>query len=61
MNSRVTNIALKTPKVSIGMPVFNGAKFIDEALQSFLVQTFEDFELIISDNASSDSTESICR
>ncbi len=49
------------PKLSIGMPVYNGAKFINEALQSLLVQTFEDFELIISDNASSDRTESICR
>ncbi|WNC85999.1 glycosyltransferase family 2 protein [Thermosynechococcus sp. QKsg1] len=49
------------PKVSIGMPVYNGAKFIREALDSLLAQTFTDFELIISDNASTDETEAICR
>ncbi|MDO9318880.1 MAG: glycosyltransferase [Gammaproteobacteria bacterium] len=49
------------PKVSIGMPVYNGEKFIREALDSLLTQTFTDFELIISDNASTDRTEAICR
>ena len=49
------------PKVSIGMPVYNGEKFIREALDSLLAQTFTDFELIISDNASTDGTEAICR
>jgi len=49
------------PRVSIGMPVYNGAKFIREALESLLEQTFTDFELIISDNASTDGTELICR
>lgn len=48
------------PKVSIGMPVHNGATFIREALDSLLDQTFTDFELIISDNASTDETEAIC-
>ena len=43
------------------MPVYNGEKFIREALDSLLAQTFTDFELIISDNASTDGTESICR
>ena len=51
----------KIPQVSIGMPVFNGEKFIREALDSLLAQNFTDFELIISDNASTDSTEAICR
>lgn len=50
-----------SPTVSIGMPVYNGEKFIEEALDSLLAQTFTDFELIISDNASIDATESICR
>lgn len=50
-----------TPKVSIGMPVYNGEKYIREALDSLLAQTFTDFELIISDNASTDATEAICR
>jgi glycosyltransferase involved in cell wall biosynthesis len=49
------------PEVSIGMPVYNGENFIREALDSLLAQTFTDFELIISDNASTDGTEAICR
>lgn len=48
-------------RVSIGMPVFNGEPFIQEAIDSLLTQTFTDFELVISDNASTDRTESICR
>lgn len=48
-------------KVSIGMPVYNGEKKLKKALDSLLNQTFKDFELIISDNASNDLTESICR
>lgn len=50
----------KSPKVSIGMPVYNGEKFIRRALDSLLDQTFADFELIISDNASMDKTRQIC-
>lgn len=42
------------------MPVFNGADFIEQAISSILSQTFTDFELIISDNASTDETEEIC-
>lgn len=49
-----------TPRVSIGMPVYNGEKYIRDALDSLLNQTFSDFELIISDNASTDRTEEIC-
>lgn len=51
----------KSPRVTIGLPVYNGAQFIEEALNSMLAQTFTDFELIISDNASTDQTEQICR
>ncbi len=50
-----------TPKVSIGFAVFNGEKTIERAIKSILSQTFKDFELIISDNASSDDTEKICK
>jgi glycosyltransferase involved in cell wall biosynthesis len=50
-----------TPTVSIGLPVYNGARFLTEAIESILAQTFADFELIISDNASSDQTPEICR
>ena len=49
------------PKVSIGMPVYNGEKYIREAIDSLLAQTYTDFELVISDNASTDGTEAICR
>lgn len=48
-------------KVVIGLPVFNGEKFIASALECLLGQTYGDFELIISDNASSDRTEQICQ
>ena len=53
--------AVRNPKVSIGLPVYNGEKFLAEAIESILGQTFSDFELIISDNASTDRTEEIAR
>jgi len=49
------------PRVSVGMPVYNGEPYIGLAIESILEQTFGDFELIISDNASTDQTEAICR
>jgi glycosyltransferase involved in cell wall biosynthesis len=49
------------PRVSIGLPVYNGENYLTETLDSILAQTFTDFELIISDNASTDGTEAICR
>ena len=48
-------------KVSIGLPVYNGERFLKAAIDSILAQTYVDFELIISDNASTDRTEEICR
>ena len=48
------------PKVSIGLPVFNGENYVAEAIESLLGQSFQDFELIISDNASTDETATIC-
>ena len=50
-----------TPLVSVGLFVYNGERFIDEAIASILNQTFTDFELIISDNASTDQTGEIAR
>lgn len=50
-----------TPRLTIGLPVYNGAQFIAEAIDSILAQTYKDFQLVISDNASTDDTESICR
>jgi glycosyltransferase involved in cell wall biosynthesis len=52
---------IKQPKVSIGMPIYNGEKLMRETLDSLLAQTFEDFEIIICDNASEDGTQEICR
>jgi glycosyltransferase involved in cell wall biosynthesis len=49
------------PRLSIGLPVYNGARFLPAALDSLLGQTFGDFELIVSDNASTDETEAIVR
>ncbi len=49
------------PKVSIGIPVFNGELFLKKRLDSICSQTFTDFEIIISDNASTDSTPTICQ
>lgn len=51
----------RPPKVSIGLPVFNGANFIRNAIQSIQAQDYQDLELIIADNASTDGTEQICR
>ncbi|MCB1750397.1 MAG: glycosyltransferase family 2 protein [Gammaproteobacteria bacterium] len=50
-----------SPVLSVGIPVFNGSKWIEEAIGSILSQSFTDFELIICDNASSDETEKISR
>ena len=49
------------PRVSIGLPVYNGERYLTRALDSLLGQTYVDFELVISDNCSDDATESICR
>jgi glycosyltransferase involved in cell wall biosynthesis len=49
------------PLVSIGMPVYNGERFVRQALESILIQDYGNFELIISDNASTDATSKICR
>ncbi len=49
------------PKVSVGLPVYNGERFLAAAIDSVLQQTFSDFELILSDNGSTDSTAEICR
>jgi glycosyltransferase involved in cell wall biosynthesis len=49
-----------TPTVSIGIPVFNGGRMLRQALDSLLAQTFTDFEIVISDNASTDETQEIC-
>ena len=49
------------PRLTIGLPVYNGEPFVTETLESLLGQTYGDFELIVSDNCSTDRTEAICR
>lgn len=48
-------------KISIGLPVYNGEDYLADAVLSILAQTYDDFELVICDNASSDGTERISR
>jgi len=49
------------PRLSVGLPVYNGANYLAESIEALLGQSYEDFELIISDNASTDGTAGICR
>lgn len=49
------------PRLSVGLPVYNGERYLAEAIDALLGQSYRDFELIISDNASTDTTADICR
>ena len=48
------------PRISVGLPVYNGQNFLAAAIESVLAQTYRDFLLVISDNASTDATQRIC-
>lgn len=50
----------KNPKVTIGIPVYNGENFLADAIEAVLAQTYQHFEIVISDNASTDRTREIC-
>ena len=52
---------MTNPKLTVGLPVYNREKLLRQSVDALLGQTFTDFELIISDNASTDGTEDICR
>ena len=52
---------MKKSLVTIGIPVYNGELLMKKCIESVLSQTYENFELIISDNASTDSTPDICK
>ena len=56
----MNNSNLSESLLTIGVPVFNGEKTISKCIDSLRKQTFDDFKLIISDNASTDSTQKIC-
>lgn len=53
------NSLSSAPAITVGLPVYNGQAYLRDALDSILAQTFEDFELIVSDNASTDETGAI--
>ena len=53
--------AISHPTVTVGVPIYNGQKHLRQALDSLLRQDFQDFELILSDNGSTDDTPQICR
>jgi glycosyltransferase involved in cell wall biosynthesis len=50
-----------SPKISIGLPVFNGQQYLDEAVASIMSQTYSNFELIIADNCSTDNSLAIAK
>ena len=50
----------RPPKVSVGLAVYNGERYLHDAISSIVTQTFRDFELIICDNDSTDGTREIC-
>jgi len=52
---------MNTPLVSIVMPVYNTAKYVEAAIDSVLAQTFKDFELLIIDDAGPDNSIELCR
>ena len=52
--------AVEVPLVSVGVPVFNGEAFLEDAIRSALAQSLGDLELILCDNASQDRTAEIC-
>lgn len=57
---RLVDFDAPVPRVSIGLPVYNGERYLAAAIESILAQTFTDFELVLCDNASTDRTQAIC-
>jgi glycosyltransferase involved in cell wall biosynthesis len=54
-------VSTGSPRLSIGLPVYNGEAFLERAIETLLDQTYLNFELVICDNASTDRTGEICR
>jgi glycosyltransferase involved in cell wall biosynthesis len=52
---------MNLPIVTVLLPVYNGERYLREAVESILAQTLESFELLIVDDGSTDGTEAICR
>src|SRR3954467_13972201 len=57
---RLESGEMSEPKVIVGLPVYNGQKYLGPAIESHLSQSFGDFVLVISDNGSTDATPDIC-
>lgn len=51
----------RIPEISIGLPTYNGDEYLEESIKSIIDQSFKNFELIISNNASDDKTDRICK
>ena len=58
-SSEQTNDRAQTPKVSVQVPVYNAERYLDSAMESILEQTFEDFELVVIDDGSTDKSRAI--
>ncbi|MBW4465642.1 MAG: glycosyltransferase [Pegethrix bostrychoides GSE-TBD4-15B] len=54
-------VAQNSPRLVLGLPVYNGEDYLRVALDSILAQTYTDFHLVIGDNASTDATSAICQ
>ncbi|UMG91536.1 glycosyltransferase family A protein [Nocardioides sp. TF02-7] len=52
---------MRQPRLSIGLPVYNGGDYLAQSLDALLGQTFEDFEIVVSSNASTDDTDDTVR
>jgi glycosyltransferase involved in cell wall biosynthesis len=61
MGDSASRTGHEAPTVSLGIPVYNGERYVGEAIRSALMQSLGDIEVVISDNASTDGTERICR
>ena len=48
------------PRLTIGLPIYNGEQLLPQAIESLLTQKYDDFEVVISDNASVDGTPELC-
>ena len=56
----MVNPTRHAPRLSIGLPVYNGERLLPQAIECLLAQSFGDFEIVIGDNASTDRTQEIC-
>ena len=58
-NNHSTSVNKMQPLVSIGVPVYNGEQYLEECLNSILIQTYQNWECVIIDNFSTDNTNAI--